>query len=144
MLSAREDYKAQRLILADLDAGKISNEDLFARAEELMRERTSGPASAPAPALAPAPVPASAEQKPPVGAAKQPRSVSAQGLHERRLWKESSMSESADDVIDLGICPICEKTLKLAYPDAADVNGLIVHTTCVAKAVEQPVKQQLL
>jgi hypothetical protein len=52
--------------------------------------------------------------------------------------------DGADDVIDLGICPICEKTLKLAYPDAADVNGLIVHTTCVAKVVEQPVKQQLL
>jgi hypothetical protein len=142
-----KEYKAQRSILADLDAGKISNEDFFARAEELMRERTSGPAPAPAPApalAAPVPVPASAEHKPPVGTAKQSRSGSPQNLQEPRVWKESNMSDSADDVIDLGICPICEKTLKLAYPDAADVNGLIVHTTCVAKAVEQPVKQQLL
>jgi pyruvate-ferredoxin/flavodoxin oxidoreductase len=34
-----KDYKAQRSILADVDAGKISHEDLFARGEELMRER---------------------------------------------------------------------------------------------------------
>jgi hypothetical protein len=33
------EYKAQRSILADVDAGKISSEDLFARAEELMSER---------------------------------------------------------------------------------------------------------
>ena len=34
-----KEYKAQRSILADVDAGKISKEDLFARAEELMKER---------------------------------------------------------------------------------------------------------
>jgi pyruvate-ferredoxin/flavodoxin oxidoreductase len=33
------EYKAQRSILAEVDAGKISMEDFFARAEELMRER---------------------------------------------------------------------------------------------------------
>jgi pyruvate-ferredoxin/flavodoxin oxidoreductase len=39
------EYKAQRSILADVDAGKIPREELFARAEELMRERTKrGPA----------------------------------------------------------------------------------------------------
>src|SRR5258705_4314721 len=37
-----KDYKAQRSILADVDAGKISQEDLFARGEELMRERSKG------------------------------------------------------------------------------------------------------
>jgi len=42
------EYKAQRSVLADVDAGRISKEELFARAEELMRERlkTSSPASA--------------------------------------------------------------------------------------------------
>jgi pyruvate-ferredoxin/flavodoxin oxidoreductase len=35
-------YKAQRSILADVDAGKISMEELFARAEELMTERVKG------------------------------------------------------------------------------------------------------
>jgi pyruvate-ferredoxin/flavodoxin oxidoreductase len=39
-----KEYKAQRSILADVDAGKISSEDLFLHAEELMRERISGPA----------------------------------------------------------------------------------------------------
>ena len=33
------EYKAQRSILADVDAGKISQEELFARAEELLEER---------------------------------------------------------------------------------------------------------
>jgi hypothetical protein len=41
-------YKAQRSILADVDAGRISKEDLFARAEELMRERVKGGSSSPA------------------------------------------------------------------------------------------------
>src|SRR6266699_6144779 len=33
------EYKAQRSILADVDAGRISREELFANAEELMKER---------------------------------------------------------------------------------------------------------
>jgi pyruvate-ferredoxin/flavodoxin oxidoreductase len=33
------EYKAQRAILADVDAGRISQEELFARAEELLKER---------------------------------------------------------------------------------------------------------
>jgi pyruvate-ferredoxin/flavodoxin oxidoreductase len=37
------EYKAQRSILADVDAGRISEEELFARAEELLRERSKGP-----------------------------------------------------------------------------------------------------
>ncbi len=41
-----KEYKAQRSILADVDAGKISREDFFARAEELMRERMPPPAGA--------------------------------------------------------------------------------------------------
>ncbi len=39
------EYKAQRSILADVDAGKLSKEELFARAEELMRERLKVPAA---------------------------------------------------------------------------------------------------
>jgi pyruvate-ferredoxin/flavodoxin oxidoreductase len=35
-----KDYKAQRAVLAEVDAGKISMADLFARGEELMKERT--------------------------------------------------------------------------------------------------------
>jgi pyruvate-ferredoxin/flavodoxin oxidoreductase len=51
-----KEYKAQRSILADVDAGKISHGDLFARAEELMKERMpSAPEQAPRP---PAPAPA--------------------------------------------------------------------------------------
>jgi hypothetical protein len=46
------EYKAQRSILADVDAAKISNKELFARAEELMKERLKNdparPAHAPA------------------------------------------------------------------------------------------------
>jgi pyruvate-ferredoxin/flavodoxin oxidoreductase len=34
-----KDYAAQRSILADVDAGKISNEELFARGEQLLRDR---------------------------------------------------------------------------------------------------------
>jgi pyruvate-ferredoxin/flavodoxin oxidoreductase len=55
------EYKAQRSLLADVDAGKITREELFARAEELMRERvksaTSSPASAGHGAPAPRPAP---------------------------------------------------------------------------------------
>ena len=41
-------YKAQRSILADVDAGRISREDLFARAEEMLRERLKSGSSSPA------------------------------------------------------------------------------------------------
>src|SRR5205814_854544 len=57
------EYKAQRSVLADADAGRISREDLFARAEELMRERLKGGTSAPASSHGPRPgmtVPAAA------------------------------------------------------------------------------------
>ena len=51
------EYKAQRAILADVDAGKISKEELFANAEALMKARLPKPAAhAPAPpAATPAP-----------------------------------------------------------------------------------------
>ncbi|HET6278953.1 MAG TPA: hypothetical protein VFG08_09230, partial [Candidatus Polarisedimenticolia bacterium] len=48
------EYRAQRAILADVDAGRLSKEELFARAEELLRERLPKPAPAHKPA-APAP-----------------------------------------------------------------------------------------
>src|SRR5437773_11053189 len=41
-------YKAQRSILADVVAGRISREDLFARAEEMLRERLKSGSSSPA------------------------------------------------------------------------------------------------
>jgi pyruvate-ferredoxin/flavodoxin oxidoreductase len=69
-----KEYKAQRSILADVDAGKISREDFFARAEELMKERMpSAPEHAPrpaAPAAATATAPAAAPAPSPVVAAK--------------------------------------------------------------------------
>jgi len=55
------EYKAQRSILADVDAGKISKEELFANAEKLLKERMPQPAThkpaapAPKPAVATAP-----------------------------------------------------------------------------------------
>jgi pyruvate-ferredoxin/flavodoxin oxidoreductase len=39
------EYKAQRAILADVDAGKLSMEELFARGEQLVKERISKPAA---------------------------------------------------------------------------------------------------
>src|SRR5437762_6812933 len=43
------EYKAQRAILADVDAGKITKEQLFAGAEELMKARLGKPATHAAP-----------------------------------------------------------------------------------------------
>jgi pyruvate-ferredoxin/flavodoxin oxidoreductase len=42
------EYEAQREVLADVDAGRVSKEELLARAEELLRERMPTPAGAPA------------------------------------------------------------------------------------------------
>ena len=50
------EYKAQKAILADVDAGKLSKEDFFARADQLLRERLPRPVSH-KPAEAPAPRP---------------------------------------------------------------------------------------
>jgi pyruvate-ferredoxin/flavodoxin oxidoreductase len=62
------EYKAQRSILADVDAGRISKEELFARAEELMRERMKAGTSAPT-AGSQAPRPAAAAPGPAAAAA---------------------------------------------------------------------------
>jgi pyruvate-ferredoxin/flavodoxin oxidoreductase len=40
------EYKAQRAVLADVDAGRISRDDFFARAEELIKERIPKPSPA--------------------------------------------------------------------------------------------------
>jgi pyruvate-ferredoxin/flavodoxin oxidoreductase len=62
------EYKAQRALLAEVDAGKISREDFFAGAEQLLKERLPG-AAPPKPADAPA-RPAPVAPKPsPAGAA---------------------------------------------------------------------------
>jgi pyruvate-ferredoxin/flavodoxin oxidoreductase len=50
-----KDYKAQKAILADVDSGKISKEDFFAHAEEMMKARVGGPAAVPSTGAAPAP-----------------------------------------------------------------------------------------
>ena len=71
------EYKAQRALLAEVDAGKISRDDFFARAEQLLKERMPGaaahkPAEAPprpAAAVAPKPSPATAPASLPDGAA---------------------------------------------------------------------------
>jgi pyruvate-ferredoxin/flavodoxin oxidoreductase len=58
------EYKAQRAILADVDAAKITKEQLFAGAEELMKARLGKPAAhAPAPVAKPAVPPPSAVPK---------------------------------------------------------------------------------
>ncbi len=55
------EYKAQRAILADVDAGKMTKDELFANAETLMKARLGKPAGhAPAAAPAPKPTPAAA------------------------------------------------------------------------------------
>jgi hypothetical protein len=58
-----KEYKAQRSLLADVDAGKISKEEFFARADELLKERVKG-SGAPAPHKMPVPAPAPAAQRP--------------------------------------------------------------------------------
>jgi pyruvate-ferredoxin/flavodoxin oxidoreductase len=40
------EYQAQRSILSDVDAGRIWKEDLFARGEQLLKERLQAIASA--------------------------------------------------------------------------------------------------
>ena len=40
------EYHAQRSILADVDAGRISKQDLFTRGEQLLKERLQPAASA--------------------------------------------------------------------------------------------------
>ena len=54
------EYKAQRAILAEVEAGKMTKEDLYANAETLMKARLGKPAGHAAPAAAPAAKPAAA------------------------------------------------------------------------------------
>ena len=56
------EYKAQRSILADVDAGKLTKEDLFARAEDLLKERLPKPGAGHKPAEPRAAAPAPATQ----------------------------------------------------------------------------------
>jgi pyruvate-ferredoxin/flavodoxin oxidoreductase len=62
-----KEYKAQRAILADVDASKISREDFFSRAEELLKARLEiAVEAAPRPAVHPVPAVAA---KPPANVA---------------------------------------------------------------------------
>jgi pyruvate-ferredoxin/flavodoxin oxidoreductase len=65
-----KEYKAQRSILADVDAGKIAKAELFAHGEDLLKQRLpAAPAAAHKPADAPKPRPAVSVAAPvPVGA----------------------------------------------------------------------------
>jgi pyruvate-ferredoxin/flavodoxin oxidoreductase len=72
------EYKAQRAVLADVDAAKISMADFFARAEELIRERIPKPAPAHKPAEPKAAVVATAV--PPAAARPPAASKSADGV----------------------------------------------------------------
>jgi pyruvate-ferredoxin/flavodoxin oxidoreductase len=58
------EYKAQRAILADVDAGKITHADFFAKAEELLKARLEVAAAAAKPAHAAAAAAAGAAAKP--------------------------------------------------------------------------------
>jgi hypothetical protein len=49
------EYQAQRAILAEVDAGTISKDDLFANAEALMQARMTRPAAHPLPSAPAAP-----------------------------------------------------------------------------------------
>jgi pyruvate-ferredoxin/flavodoxin oxidoreductase len=120
-----KEYEVQRSILADVDAGKISKEELVARAEELMKERLSGP------------VAAAVERKPATVVAKPAQASSVQNPAERKQVEAAKLSTGADDVINIGICAVCEQTLKLSYPDAVDAGGQIVHATCACKTAER-------
>jgi hypothetical protein len=120
-----KEYKAQRSILADMDAGKISKEELVARAEELMKERLGGP------------VAAAGEHKPTTVVAKPAQAPSVQNPPERKHGEAAKLSAGADDVINIGICAVCEQTLTLAYPDAVDAGGQIVHATCACKTADR-------
>ena len=66
-----KEYKAQRTILADVDAGKISKEELFTRGEQLLKERLQAgtaakPAGRTASATSPAATPPGTEVVQPV------------------------------------------------------------------------------
>jgi pyruvate-ferredoxin/flavodoxin oxidoreductase len=67
------EYKAQRSVLADVDAGKITKEELFANAEKLLKERMPQPAAhkpaAPAPRPAAPAAAAAVVTHPPAAAA---------------------------------------------------------------------------
>ena len=62
------EYKAQRALLADVDAGKISREDFFTHAERLLKERMPAPA---------AHKPAEPKVQPPLAAAAAPAGAAA-------------------------------------------------------------------
>jgi pyruvate-ferredoxin/flavodoxin oxidoreductase len=55
-----KEYKAQRSVLADVDAGKISRDELFARGDEIVKERTKAAGGAHKPAEPPKPRPVTA------------------------------------------------------------------------------------
>jgi pyruvate-ferredoxin/flavodoxin oxidoreductase len=62
------EYKAQRSILADVDAGKVAKEELFARGEQLLKEHLQVAPSAKPAGRAPAPASATPQASTPSGA----------------------------------------------------------------------------
>jgi len=70
------EYKAQRSLLADVDAGRISKDDLFAHGEELLKARIPA-AAGHKPAEKAAPASAAPKAPPPPGAVRAPESPAA-------------------------------------------------------------------
>jgi hypothetical protein len=56
------EYQAQRSLLADVDTGKISKEEFFARADQLLRERMPAAHKAAEPRPLPTAAPAAAPE----------------------------------------------------------------------------------
>src|SRR5579872_3785785 len=102
-----KEYKAQRAILADVAAGKISREDFFARAEELLKARLSileeasrpaahAPAAAAAVAKKPAAPAEPAKKAPAVEAPKPVAVVAAQVIVEQVTVQQVTVQTEAD------------------------------------------------
>src|SRR5258708_4493574 len=102
-----------------------------------VRTASAAPAASPAPVRAVVPIPAAPKAQPETSK-QPPNNVTPRELPKPKAWTKPMVGDGADDVIDIGICPLCEEILRLAYPDAVDVGGHIVHAACAAKAVEQP------
>ena len=105
-----KEYKAQRAILADVDAGKISREDFFARAEELLKERLNSAAEE-------APRPANPA---PVVAAKTPAIVS-ESVSKRRESEAPAPAIPAPLVVARTVAVISETVTKSRESETSEV-----------------------
>jgi hypothetical protein len=42
-----------------------------------------------------------------------------------------------ENVVEMGICPLCNKPMNSAHPDAVDFNGQLVHLDCDTLALDR-------